>query len=834
MSWLLLFGVTGQVLGQQYRVSGTVKDKDTGESLPFVNVRFQGTTVGVTTDLEGKFSILTDVVTDSLTASYVGYTPQTIPFLKNRRKHSYHFKLSPDTQMLGEVEVIAGKYENPAWEVLRTVVKDKKHNDRDRLKQYAYESYTKSELIINNLSEKLKKRKVVQDVLELAEKSAAMKGKDGQTMMPLFVSESLQDVYVENQPARKHIDVNKTRVVGIGIEDEGTISQITTSTFKEYNFYNNYVRLLGKDFVSPIADSWKFYYDYELALQKEQIGKYECYRIDFKPKHEGDLAFEGTMWITDSTYHHALVKVDATISKEANLNFIEEIEIHQQLEQVSDNGLTAWIPSSTAVLVDVEEINDYTAGVLARYKVSNKDYQLTYEPVDGMFDQELTVLEGANEDNTDEFWDSNRHGELDEGEQEVYQLIRDAKDLPRVKSYIEVIDLLVYGYKDLGKIEFGPLSYLYAFNNVEGSRFQLGFRTNNRLSKSWAFSGYGAYGTKDERFKGELMVRHILDRTPWTEVGASFKYDIERLGVYNDDLNLKRLFNAAVRFGNYRLPFESQVGKLWVQTDLFFGLTARATFRYNKFSPLYQFEYDLPQKDGSVVNQYSTTELITELSYAPGVRRVENRNNFRNIISWGTLPVLTFRHTYGFPGLFGSLFEYHKFDLSIKHRIRLGVLGRSKLDLSGGFVPSNVPNPLLAIHLGNQSGVVYNKASFNMMEFFEFASDKYASLRLYHSFDGMILNRVPLIKKLKWRLFITSNALIGDVSEQNMQSSRTYDENGNLILPYSSLGGKPYMEVGYGIENIFKFLRVDFVHRTTHLMPKSRKFAVMVSAQFRL
>jgi hypothetical protein len=159
-------------------------------------------------------------------------------------------------------------------------------------------------------------------------------------------------------------------------------------------------------------------------------------------------------------------------------------------------------------------------------------------------------------------------------------------------------------------------------------------------------------------------------------------------------------------------------------------------------------------------------------------------------------------------------------------------LGRTYYHFSAGRILSQVPYPLLEVHLGNESPF-YTTIAFNLMNYFEFISDTYASLRYRHYFEGLFFNRLPLIKKLKWRFLTTGGIVYGRVSKKNQEVIPVTDGLGRSTRVFASLERMPYIEIGYGIENIFKILRVDAFHRLTYRdSPGANKFGIKFSFQF--
>lgn len=154
---------------------------------------------------------------------------------------------------------------------------------------------------------------------------------------------------------------------------------------------------------------------------------------------------------------------------------------------------------------------------------------------------------------------------------------------------------------------------------------------------------------------------------------------------------------------------------------------------------------------------------------------------------------------------------------------------------SAEYIFEPLPYTLLGLHLGNQTPI-YTPLTFNLMDYGEFVSDRYATVLYNHHFEGLFINRIPLLRKLKWRLVGTANLVYGGLSQGSQALIvPTTEENGDILPPGQLSLKKPYMEIGYGVENIFKFFRIDFVHRLSYLdSPDVRKFGVFGSIQFTL
>ncbi|TAH21735.1 MAG: carboxypeptidase-like regulatory domain-containing protein [Cytophagales bacterium] len=825
------FFAFSSVFAQKTIITGKVTDTETGEPIPFANVHFKGSANnGTTTSFDGFFKLTTDLApSDSLIASFVGYSTRA-KFVEKNKTQVINFQLAPQVTTLQAVVISAKNYENPAWEILRNVMKNKERNDHRGLDAYSYESYNKTEIDIDNISEKFKKRKLIQKITALIDSAKSVAGEDGKPIIPVFISEALSDYYWQSNPEKRKEIVRKTNIQGIAVEENSIISQIVGTSFQQYNFYRNWLKILDKDFISPIADGWNGFYDYDLKDSTVTNGM-KTYRLEFFPKRPQDLAFTGTMWITDSVYHFALRRIDVTIDKKANLNFIEKIKIQQELAPTEAGK--AWLPSKTRVLVDVGEIKDDWAGVLAKSYISNKNFVINQVKEAKFFDENITVLEDATLKDK-EFWEKNRHDSLSIAEKNVYQMIDTIRKLPIVRNYIEIADIAINGYKTVGKVDLGTYIFLYANNNIEGHRMRMGIRTNADFSRKVILSGYLAYGTLDQRFKYRVGFDYIVSRKPWTMIGFSSRYDIAQVAIQGSDFSSRSdaLFASSVTWGTLvnRRPFMQQLNDFYVQTDIVKGFTQKITLSNQSFDPMFSFEY---LQDGERQRSFVNTQITFESRISFKEQFVQ-RELSRAAINVRNTPVITLRYVIGIKGLLGSNFSYHKFIGNITQQMRLGALGRGTYSLTGVYIPTTLPYPLLEAHLGNQTWF-YNQFSYNLMNFFEFVSDHALSLSYTHRFEGLLFNRLPLIKKLKWRLVATGKILYGGLRDENFNLIPNTAADGTPIKPFTGLGKEPYIEVGYGIENIFKFLRVDFIHRLTYIdKPNVNKFGIRLGAQFRL
>ncbi len=811
------------LIGQsKTEISGRVIDKSTGDAVPFVNVFFYGTQKGTTTDFEGRYAISTFEEFDSIVFSYIGYNKEILP-LQNGHSYQLNIELTPETVNLDEVVVMSG--ENPAWGIIRQAVANKKLHDKRALESFEYDSYTKIELDIDNITDAVKKEKIFRDVSQVMDSIAQLKGDDGDTYVPVFLSEALSRYYVKNEPFSRRENVKKTKISGLAITDGSLTSQVVGSFYQEYNFYQNWLTILEKEFISPISDGWRMYYDYDI-IDTVQLGQDSCYHLLVFPNRKGDLAFTGTIWITKDAY--ALKQVDVTIERSANVNFIEKIKIQQELAPTDDGP---WLPLKTRVLIDVLQPSVNSPGFIAKFYNSIRDWQTNIPHPDRFYENQVLVEENATRKD-EVFWEENRFDPLTEEEAKVYQLIDTLKSVPVVKFYTKVITTTSTGYYKAGKVDIGPYLYTWANNEIEGNRFVVGLRTNDELSKKVFFKGYLGYGTNDQKWKYSTRVGLILSRYPWRELGVQSKMDIEQVGLNSEKLADNYIFYASTKFGNLIEPYEHRQQRLYFETEIVKGLSQRMEFNYNQFDPLFNFAYysDPDSPDSGTAQSFQSTSFKFTTHWGRDEAFIQN-GNYRMSLGGRRAPVFDFTYIYGFDGMLGSDLNFHRFELQMNHKLRLGLIGTSNYRINAGYIIGQVPYPALENHVGNES-FFFTTGAFNTMNYSEFVSDHFVSLRYYHSFQGLILNKIPVIKKLKWRLLGTANILYGGMREENIDLIPETDGNGNSLRRFNTLNELPFVELGYGIENIFRVLRVDFAHRVTYLdLPDVTGFQVKISMQ---
>ncbi len=822
---LLTLFVSVSVFCQTTVVKGKVTDAITGEPLTGVNVSIDSTNQGASTNFEGNFILKASGIGDSILFTYVGYARLMVK-INVGETQTLNVKLSPEIKIFKGVTVSSKV--NKSIRIIQKAQDAKSKHNIENLNSYECENFTKIQIAVNNVSQQNKNFKLMKSVEGIFDTISSLSEDQGKKVLPIFLSENLSEFYYNKNPNLSKEVILASRVKGVGVEDGSFLSQLLGSTFQQYNFNDNILPILQKNFISPISKSSLLYYNFKLAGSEYPYGSNrKIYQIEVTPKNPLDLVFTGYIWIEDSSF--ALRRLTLSITNKANLNFVEKLKITQEYEP-TESG--AYIPVKNRVLIDIAELSKNSPGMVAVFSSSSEKIVTNKERNPKFFDFHISMNEDATM-KTDEFWDSMRHEELTIDEKRALAKIDTVTNIKIVKSYVEVINILFNGYKKIGKLDFGPYALLYGFNALEGNKIRLGARTNFSFSKKMTLSGYVAYGLQDavgQQWKYKGQAEFILNRKHWSTVGASYRKDVEQIGVSDDYYGASNLYTAVSVFGASQLNRAKET-KIWGTSEFMRGWNAKLVFLHKEYQfeqvKKFNFVYGENLSDTSIKSSNFTNAAITMgLRWAPKEYYLQNDNERVRQSKPGSL-ALSVNYTRGIKGLFGSRFDYNRVTATIEKGLSFGYWGRTDFTLSGTKIFERLPYPLLEVHRGNQS-FFYSTTSYNLMNFFEFVTDRSAFFKAEHHFNGALLNRIPLMKKLKWREFVEGRAVMGSISPRNTSFYPSYGNDGHPVSTLNNqINKEPYVEVAYGLENIFKILQVAAIHRLTHLSnPGARRFGI--------
>lgn len=815
-----LFFIGASLHAQVTVVKGVIFDGDPKEKrntpMPGVNVYFGGTSIGTVTDFEGRFELKTDQKPTKLHIRFLGYQDTTLN-IRPGVVNNVRLTLQPGL-VLNEVQVVYRK-RRPALEVIDSVKKYRRENDPFRFESVESDVYTKSQFDAYNLPEKFVNGKVTRAFRPIFD--LAYVGRypgDTTKYYPFLLSEMMSKIYKKRGATKREV-IHKFAMTGV---ENDNFAQFL-GTFQDFNFYDDNQLILGKTFVGPLNPAVG-YYAYELT-DTLYIDNMRQFRITFGPKGglPKEMVYSGEMYVHDTTW--AVTRFRLKMNPEANINFVSSFEIDAKFSRRPDGVwvLTydeAWMDFNPKDFVDfsmnLAKKNDKYRVLIHRTRVHSN--HVFNQPSSALFPKpgaEVDIIDGAR---VSKFtWDTLRPIELTSTEMKIDSAVTKVKKNPTFQFIYKIGDLVSSGYWNFGYFGYGPLYETWSMNEIEGHRIKVGGRTSDSISRRFFVEAHVTYGTRDERFKWDCSgVYHFnKDKNPWRMFGWRIRQDYEQLGLSRNQWRPDNFIGTFLRRRVLTdISFIDDV-QTFYEHDWFTGLNSKLTLNWMRVydSPFLRFgELDQNGEIVTYLPHFTRSEIKLETTLAYGQQWLRGRVKRRAIR--GEYPAIKLEYTYGMKGVLGSNYEYHAVRCSIADRTRIKPLGYTDWEIQAGKIWGTIPYPLMEIHLGNDT-YMYDMFGFNLMNYFEFVSDQYTSVRVEHFFDGLFFNKIPGIRKLKWREVIGAKMLVGSISDANKAYMAL--PQGTYELRDQRTGETmPYVEVHAGIENIFNVLRIDFVWRLTH------------------
>jgi hypothetical protein len=799
--YIILFALLPLLNQAQYIISGKVFAAGDKEALPFVSVIIKGTTIGAQTDFDGNFVINSPKLGDSLIAVYIGYK-RLARAIKQAEKQVINFPMETAGLSLDEVVIESG--ENPAHRIIRNCVKNKYKNDKNQLDAYEYEVYNKLEFDLTRIPKDMRDKKILKPIAFIFDNvDSSFSGE--KPSLPFFIIESLSEFYYKSSPKRKKEVVVASKITGI---ENSSVSQVLGDMYQNVNIFDNNILVFNKQLPSPLSENALFYYKFYLQDSAFENNQY-IYHISFKPKRVQELSFTGNIWIADTTW--GVKRLEMSLPKDANLNFINTANIIQEFNYQD----SAWIMKKDRLVIDFAPTKK-ALGFYGRKTASYQDVKLNQPKEDKFYEfADKILVEDSATQRSDEYWEEHRHDSLTERELKIYKMIDTIQSLPIYKTWVDVFYILVAGYKKVNNFEIGPYTNLISYNAIEGMRLRFGGRTSDEFSKWYELSGYVAYGLKDEKWKYALGFKSFVSKKPNRQiVGMNYKSDNEILGQSTNGFSQDNVLASFFRSSPLNNLTRVSSVQGYYEREWFPGLITRLSLIGRQFNPLGTNQYLYEKKDGGIGERTSINNTEARINIRFAWKEKYVGEGFTRLSIGTRYPIVQLNYSKSLQNAFKGEYDYHRLVMNVSDRFRITpILGYTDYVIEGGKIWGVVPYPLMELHSGNQT-YIYDYMAFNMMKYYEFASDQFVSLALYHHFEGIFLNKVPLLRKLKWREVVTAKAVWGTVSDKNRES---------LLFPstLSAFDKGPYAEASVGIENIFKVFRIDAFWRLNYQLPKA-------------
>lgn len=832
-------------------ISGTITDAQTGEPIPYASVQYKGHNIGVASDINGNYRIARHNGWP-LTFSAVGYVAHT-SMVNNGVKSNFYVKLKPDNNVLKEVTVKTkrGRYSrknNPAVEMMKKVIAAKKRTDLSNHDFYQYNKYQKLTLAFNDITPEMLEsgrfsKQWIVDQVEVCPYNNKL-------ILPLSVDETVSEKIYRKKPHDEKTIIKGMNSTGINdlVQTGDIVNTVMKDVFTDVNIYDDQIRMLQYPFTSPIGSGaiafYRFYIEDTLYVDNDK-----CFHLHFLPNNQQDFGFRGDLYIlADSSWQ--VKRCEMTIPKNSDVNFVENMQIVQEFRKlpngewvlVIDDMFTElkWMSfMKTFVVIRNTRLTDYAFDALPRQLFKGKKKEV--KDVNAM-------MRG------DDFWAQYRQVELTKSESSMDQFIHNIEQIKGFKYIIFGLKALIENFVETGskkhpsKVDIGPVNTMFTSNFVDGFRTRISGQSTANLDSNLFFRGYIArgWGSKKNYYKGDLIwsfnKKEYLPREfPQRTLTFSSSYDIEspsdkfmRTDKDNMFTSMKWATVDKMQFYNRQtLTFERE-------EDWGFRTTVQLKTEENEavgglyYIPMSESpnpddwtnwsnpeprikEDEFREVHPAASRKIRTTELFAELRFAPGETFINTKQ--RRVPINLDAPVFTVSHRLGIKGLLGSNYSYNLTEASIYKRFWLGSWGKIDAKVKGGIQWEKVPFPLLCMPETNLSYIIQDY-TFEAINNMEFPTDRYLSGQLYWDMNGKLFNRIPLLRKLKWREWIGVRCLWGELSDKN---NPYLDHNvGNPIVMYFPDGAyvldpkRPYWEISLGIHNIFKIVHVEYVRRMNY------------------
>ena len=830
------------VLPMKAQLRGYIIDEATGDSIPYASAIYRGHNVAVASNINGQFTIARHEGW-VLTFSAVGYVSKSITITAST-KQNFNVKLKPDTKALKEVVVKTkrrrySRKNNPAVELMKKVVEAKKRTDLDNRDYYQYNKYQKLTLALNDITPekledpKMKKKPWLKDQVEKCEYN-------GKLILPISVDETVtQKIYRKHPHSEKNIvkGQNSTGVNDL-FQTGDILNTVLKDVFTDVNIYDDQIRLLQYPFTSPIGkDAVAFYRFY--IMDTLYVERDKCIHLHFLPNNQQDFGFRGDIYIlADSSYQ--VKRCELTIPKKSDVNFVENMKIVQEFTQLPDS---TWVLSVDDMLAEIKLASFIKEAAVIR-TTRLTDYAFDPLPKQLFKGKAKDVKEADAMMRDEAFWNKYRQVSLTKSESKMDAFVNNLAQIKGFKYIIFGLKALIENFVETGnpsKVDIGPINTMLTSNPVDGLRTRISAQTTAKLNPHWFASGYFARGWKSEKnyYKADLTYsfnkKEYLPREfPKRTLTLSSTYDIMAPSdkfMKTDKDNVFTSFkwskvNKMMFYNRQEIKYEREED--WgFKTTLGFKAEENEGALGLNFTPLSQ--YSQKYTEGNVLlepnsNKFRTSEFHAEFRFAPGETYINTKQRRLKINL--DAPVFILGHTVGIKGFLGGDYRYNFTEASIYKRFWMKSWGKIDCYLKGGIQWNQVPYPLLIMPETNLSYIIQDE-TFELIDNMEFLNDRFASLYISWDFNGKIFNRIPLLKKLKWREYIGFRCLWGGLSDKNNPFLEQNAQSDILMLFPEGChvmdSKKPYYELSVGIHNIFKLIHVEYVRRLNYHYENTHK-----------
>lgn len=805
----LLLLLTLPAPAQSTRVKGRVTDADTGEALPFVSICFKDTQIGVSTDMDGCYTLETrDTAARVLHAFLLGYAPAE-QRVRQRSFNEINFRLKVSPDMLKASTV---KPDNHYLKrILSQIRRNRDRNDPEKIERYQCSVYNKMELDLGNPDASLTKKLFHKDlgfVFQYIDTSVI----SGRPYLPMMMAESVVRRYHEARPPMDKETITASRISGLN--PDNAFREFTSSLKLPTNFYRDFISAVNVDVPSPLSGTSELYYNYYL-IDSLRIDGRKTWKIRFHPKKFiSSPAFDGEMSIDSLDF--ALRSIHAKLQKSGKVNWVKDLVIDVENRKIGDS---VWFPRDERLYVDlaVQLTDSSTLATLIGHRdllYYDPDFRAATDTEIRGRDHDVHLEENATRRDED-YWEDKRPYRLSEKEKNIYKMVEQVKQTSVYRNIYLLANMFVGGYLEFGKLGYGPVSRLTSSNPIEGRRFQFGLQTTRELSRKYRLTGFAAYGLQDRGWKGGGKFEYMFGTQPFRKLTVTGKTDLTQLGRGPEAFSDVSIFYSTMSKGGGDFVKKSRIDECSVQYEHefnpdFSSILSIGTRRIHANATVPMF-----RPDSTAIGSVASNVLRYTMRFSH--KETVTRGVYKRQYIYSRYPVLTLDLMGSVKGLWRNSYNFLRVEAGLSYRLDLPPAGISRIRLNAGKIFGKVPYPMLKLHEGNSTYFI-DQSAFSCMNYYEFASDSWATCVWEHNFEGFFLGKIPLLRKLNLREVLTVKAACGSLSDRNngIPDGRKVVQ-AELLFP-EGMGRlrKPYVEMGVGVTNILRMFRVDYNWRLTY------------------
>ncbi|HOR38645.1 MAG TPA: DUF5686 family protein [Paludibacteraceae bacterium] len=753
---------------QETIVVGQVIDKYDKHPLSSVSIYFKGTSVGTTSNEEGYFLLRHTGKENILVFSAIGYKKTEIK-IKPGSNIGLTVEMEESNTLLQEVFILPGA--NPALDLMRKVRLLRKVNDETKLPHYEVLATEQNAIFLSRSQHRSISKQIFRQLQE-----GNLLSSDSSLLVPLYMDEIK---YQLTSTAKTELS---KKIFSSSEEGNKILEQLFGELNPSLNFYENSIPVFNKNIISPLASIGNMYYNYYLAdSMVTSSGKQ--YEIHFRSRNPRNPAFNGKFCLDSASL--ALTYIEAELPSEANINFIRHLSIKQEFVPFSSKR---WVRNKDQLSL-VLNLDILTDSVPAGSQI---------------FFKRSTIY------NTGSIQIPESFAQSGYSEETLNQKLQQLGKTPLMNAAKWLADIIFTGYIPVGKIDIGKIQYLARTTDVEGLRLTLPFRTNEKMWKNFTVGGFVGYGFKNEAIKYSGFTQYKLPAEKRRIIGLNYTNDYRRIDYnYNNFLYLENPLVSGdedIAGTIFALRSAGRLNERKEWTLSFSGDWNRNIESGLYFRSLQQLPSDaLPlKKDGVDIGNFqqqsftfSTRFSFNEKKYEDHLQRIYINN--RNPIIYGILEVGKYE--------LGNTEKYYgKVSGILKQNVQFD-LGQVNYWMEAGSIFGSVPYPLLAYQPGAEGG--YGFYRFSMMNFMQFAADKYFDFHGELIMNGLILNHIPLLKYLNMREMFSVKFGYGKMSNDHLSVM----DFPAYVYPFN----RPYTEVGVGLANILHLFNLQAIWRLTDI-----------------